>query len=91
LDFYESDHDFVWHIACKKSATMKRSIFLLTMVTIAGLSSPLAWAQTHPSEDYPGKGGFNDSTNGAPGSPEQINPSTGTQNTPSSSQPKQSN
>jgi hypothetical protein len=57
---------------------------MLHLISFAFLTfaSPLAFAQTHPSENYPGKGGNQDATNGAPNSPEQQNPSTGTQNTP---------
>jgi hypothetical protein len=46
---------------------------------------------THPSENYPGKGGSQDATNGAPNSPAAQNPSTGQQQVPSKSGSSDSN
>ncbi|MEJ0001157.1 MAG: hypothetical protein WDO13_19560 [Verrucomicrobiota bacterium] len=75
---------------------MKTTSILVPMVmTLVLAASPLAWAQTatHPSENYPGKGGSADSTNttSSPTSPEQQNPSSGMQNPPTQANPNQAN
>ncbi len=69
---------------------MKWSTALVIVAAMSLVSMVLAQNATHPSEDYPGKGGAGDSTNAAAGTPQQVNPSTGGQNTPTMTPPKSS-
>lgn len=61
--------------------TWSTSLAIVAAMSVATMV--IAQDATHPSENYPGKGGSQDQTNAAPGSPEQVNPSTGQQNVPS--------
>ncbi len=69
---------------------LKWSTSLSIVAAMSIISMVLAQNATHPSEDYPGKGGASDTTNAASGTPQQVNPSTGGQNMPSTTPPKSS-
>ncbi len=60
-----------------------KTLQAVTLLAFTMVATPVVYGQaSHPSENYPGKGGNQDATNAAPLSPEQQNPSTGTQTVP---------